>query len=161
MVDKNSTASKIKRHRELRRMSQIKLNQEARFSPGYVSKLESGYIRNPRIVTLKRISSVLGCSLDDLGPSETDLSTMEDISQLAGKDPESNSSLSKSTGTPAFITDAAAEWKAVVDDLSIIARLDPERLTCLGSIIADVKKQVQLRYTHGQDSRKEITSDAS
>ena len=72
-LDYTAIGDRIRRYRELSRMTQEQLSELCSLSTGYIGHLERG-TRSPSFETLARISQILRVSLDDLVFGEAEIS---------------------------------------------------------------------------------------
>lgn len=77
--DKEGLRNRIKEARKQKGINQAKLAEEAGITPAAVSQIEKG-LRIPTIPVLRRITSVLGVSLDYLS-GKTNKSELQDLLQ--------------------------------------------------------------------------------
>ena len=61
-----SIANNLKKYRNQKGVSQVKLSKLADITYNTITKLESGATKNPRVETLRFIAKALGVSVDDL-----------------------------------------------------------------------------------------------
>ena len=89
-LDYIAIGDRIRKYRELSRMTQEQLSESCSLSTGYIGHLERG-TRSPSLETLVKISQILRVSLDDLVFGKTEINnTMIKILALTleEKDPE-------------------------------------------------------------------------
>lgn len=72
-LDYTAIGDRIRRYRELSRMTQEQLSELCSLSTGYIGHLERG-TRSPSLETLAKISQILRVSLDDLVFGEAEIS---------------------------------------------------------------------------------------
>ncbi len=72
-LDYIAIGDRIRKHRELSRMTQEQLSESCSLSTGYIGHLERG-TRSPSLETLAKISQVLHVSLDNLVFGEAEIS---------------------------------------------------------------------------------------
>ena len=71
-LDYIAIGDRIRKYRELSRMTQEQLSESCSLSTGYIGHLERG-TRPPSLETLVKISQILRDSLDDLGFGKTEI----------------------------------------------------------------------------------------
>ena len=71
-LDYIAIGDRIRKYRELSRMTQEQLSESCSLSTGYIGHLERG-TRSPSLETLVKISQILRDSLDDLGFGKTEI----------------------------------------------------------------------------------------
>ena len=89
-LDYIAIGDRIRKYRELSRMTQEQLSESCSLSTGYIGHLERG-TRSPSLVTLVKISQILRVSLDDLvfGKTEINNNMIKILAlTLEEKDPE-------------------------------------------------------------------------
>ena len=89
-LDYIAIGDRIRKYRELSRMTQEKLSESCSLSTGYIGHLERG-TRSPSLETLVKISQILRVSLDDLvfGKTEINNNMIKILAlTLEEKDPE-------------------------------------------------------------------------
>ena len=85
-LDYTAIGDRIRRYRELSRMTQEQLSELCSLSTGYIGHLERG-TRSPSLETLAKISQILRVSLDDLVFGEADMIKILALT-LEDKNPE-------------------------------------------------------------------------
>ena len=73
-LDYIAIGDRIRKYRELSRMTQEQLSESCSLSTGYIGHLERG-TRSPSLETLVKISQILRVSLDDLVFGKTEINT--------------------------------------------------------------------------------------
>lgn len=89
-LDYIAIGDRIRKYRELSRMTQEQLSESCSLSTGYIGHLERG-TRSPSLETLVKISQILRVSLDDLvfGKTEINNNMIKILAlTLEEKDPE-------------------------------------------------------------------------
>ena len=89
-LDYIAIGDRIRKYRELSRMTQEQLSESCSLSTGYIGHLERG-TRSPSLETLVKISQILRVSLDDLvfGKTEINNNIIKILAlTLEEKDPE-------------------------------------------------------------------------
>ena len=89
-LDYIAIGDRIRKYRELSRMTQEQLSESCSLSTGYIGQLERG-TRSPSLETLVKISQILRVSLDDLvfGKTEINNNMIKILAlTLEEKDPE-------------------------------------------------------------------------
>ena len=89
-LDYIAIGDRIRKYRELSRMTQEQLSESCPLSTGYIGHLERG-TRSPSLETLVKISQILRVSLDDLvfGKTEINNNMIKILAlTLEEKDPE-------------------------------------------------------------------------
>ena len=89
-LDYIAIGDRIRKYRELSRMTQEQLSESCSLSTGYIGHLERG-TRSPALETLVKISQILRVSLDDLvfGKTEINNNMIKILAlTLEEKDPE-------------------------------------------------------------------------
>ena len=89
-LDYIAIGDRIRKYRELSRMTQEQLSESCSLSTGYIRHLERG-TRSPSLETLVKISQILRVSLDDLvfGKTEINNNMIKILAlTLEEKDPE-------------------------------------------------------------------------
>ena len=89
-LDYIAIGDRIRKYRELSRMTQEQLSESCSLSTGYIGHLERG-TRSPSLETLVKISQILRVSLDDLvfGKTEINNNMIKILAlTLQEKDPE-------------------------------------------------------------------------
>ena len=89
-LDYIAIGDRIRKYRELSRMTQEQLSESCSLSTGYIGHLERG-TRSPSLETLVKISQILRVSLDDLvfGKTEKNNNMIKILAlTLEEKDPE-------------------------------------------------------------------------
>lgn len=89
-LDYIAIGDRIRKYRELSRMTQEQLRESCSLSTGYIGHLERG-TRSPSLETLVKISQILRVSLDDLvfGKTEINNNMIKILAlTLEEKDPE-------------------------------------------------------------------------
>ena len=89
-LDYIAIGDRIRKYRELSRMTQEQLTESCSLSTGYIGHLERG-TRSPSLETLVKISQILRVSLDDLvfGKTEINNNMIKILAlTLEEKDPE-------------------------------------------------------------------------
>ena len=89
-LDYIAIGDRIRKYRELSRMTQEQLSESCSLSTGYIGHLERG-TRSPSLETLVKISQILRVSLDDLvfGKTEINNNKIKILAlTLEEKDPE-------------------------------------------------------------------------
>ena len=89
-LDYIAIGDRIRKYRELSRMTQEQLSESCSLSTGYIGHLERG-TRSPSLETLVKISQILRVSLDDLvfGKTERNNNMIKILAlTLEEKDPE-------------------------------------------------------------------------
>ena len=89
-LDYIAIGDRIRKYRELARMTQEQLSESCSLSTGYIGHLERG-TRSPSLETLVKISQILRVSLDDLvfGKTEINNNMIKILAlTLEEKDPE-------------------------------------------------------------------------
>ena len=89
-LDYIAIGDRIRKYRELSRMTQEQLSESCSLSTGYIGHLERG-TRSPSLETLVKISQILRVSLDDLvfGKTEVNNNMIKILAlTLEEKDPE-------------------------------------------------------------------------
>ena len=89
-LDYIAIGDRIRKYRELSRMTQEQLSESCSLSTGYIGHLERG-TRSPSLETLVKISQILRVSLDDLvfGKTEINNNMIKFLAlTLEEKDPE-------------------------------------------------------------------------
>lgn len=89
-LDYIAIGDRIRKYRELSRMTQEQLSESCSLSNGYIGHLERG-TRSPSLETLVKISQILRVSLDDLvfGKTEINNNMIKILAlTLEEKDPE-------------------------------------------------------------------------
>lgn len=71
-LDYIAIGDRIRKYRELSRMTQEQLSESCSLSTGYIGHLERG-TRSPSLETLVKISQILRVSLDDLVFGKTEI----------------------------------------------------------------------------------------
>ena len=87
-LDYIAIGDRIRKYRELSRMTQEQLSESCSLSTGYIGHLERG-TRSPSLETLVKISQILRVSLDDLVFGKTEINNNMILAlTLEEKDPE-------------------------------------------------------------------------
>ena len=89
-LDYIAIGDRIRKYRELSRMTQEQLSESCSLSTGYIGHLERG-TRSPSLETLVKVSQILRVSLDDLvfGKTEINNNMIKILAlTLEEKDPE-------------------------------------------------------------------------
>lgn len=59
-------------------LSQDEVARRAKMTPSQLSQLETGLVKNPRLITLWRVSKAIGCSINDMYDEYDDPEELEE-----------------------------------------------------------------------------------
>ena len=114
-LDYIAIGDRIRKYRELSRMTQEQLSESCSLSTGYIGHLERG-TRSPSLETLVKISQILRVSLDDLvfGKTEINNNMIKILAlTLEEKDPEKVKVISKKRSAPSQINSTSFKKNAL------------------------------------------------
>ena len=141
--------SRIKAVRETQGISQDALDRKIGFSHGYISKLEGGHVQNPRVNTLSRVANALGCSVTELTNDSYEDRLGQKSREQKGVAVKGEARATRSS----ILHESTSILNAIFDDITVIGRLDLQRLSALQSVVADVRSQVEQEHRHNTGSR--------